>query len=249
MMKQLRRLHDLADLTILATDGEIGRLQELYFDDRNWSVRYLVVKTGGWLLGREVLLAPAAVDEIHDPDGTMNLALTKGQIERAPPIDMAKPLSREHEIAYFRHFQWAPYWEPGPTTWGGSVPYPGTPPVNFDTVLPGDAPKDPHLRSSREVTGYDIHANDGAIGHLEDLIVDDQEWIVRYLQVDTKNWLPGKRILLQTMRIDHISWSERSVTVLLPRHAMESAPAYEPSQLITPAYEVQLFKHYGTEAA
>jgi hypothetical protein len=248
-MKQLRRLHDLADLRIQATDGEIGRLQELYFDDRNWSVRYLVVKTGGWLFGREVLLAPAAVGEIDDTDGVMKVQLTQDTIKRSPPIDVAKPLSREYEIAYFRHFQWAPYWEPGPTTWSGSVPYPGTPPVNFDTVLPADAPNNPHLRGSTEVAGYEIHASDGAIGHVEDVIVDDQDWIVRYVQVDTKNWLPGKRILLQTMRIDHISWGERSVTVLLPRHAIESAPVYDPSQLITPAYEIQLFKHYGTQAA
>ena len=248
-MKQLRRVHDLAELTIHATNGEIGRLQELYFDDRNWSVRYLVIKTGGWLLGREVLLAPAAIGDINDANGTLSATLTTEQIERSPLVDMANPLSREFEIAYFQHFQWAPYWEPGPTMWGGSVPYPGTPPVNFDTVLPADAPHNPHLRSSKEVIGYDIHASDGAIGHVEDLIVDDQDWIVRYVQADTKNWLPGKRILLQIMRIDHISWAERSVAVMLQRHAIESAPAYDPSQLITPAYEIQLFKHYGTEAA
>jgi uncharacterized protein YrrD len=248
-MKQLRRSGDLTDLTIHATDGEIGRVQELYFDDRNWSVRYLVIKTGGWLLGREVLLAPAAVGQIDDTGGTMTVALTKEQIEGSPPIEVAKPLSREYEIAYFRHFQWAPYWEPGPTTWGGSVPYPGTPPVNFDTALPADAPHNPHLRSTKEVIGYDIWASDGAIGHVEDLIVDDQDWIVRYVQVDTKNWLPGKRILLQTMRIDHINWADRVVACMLRRHAIESAPAYDPSKLITPAYEIQLFKHYGTEAA
>ena len=248
-MKQLRRIHDVTELTIRAADGEIGRAQEVYFDDRSWAVRYLVVKTGGWLLGREVLLAPAAIDEIEETTRTMKLALTKQQIERSPPIDVAKPLSREYEIVYFQHFQWAPYWEPGPTTWGGSVPYPGTPPMNFDTALPADAPKNQHLRSSKEISGYEMHATDGAIGHVEDLIVDDQDWIVRYVQGDTKNWLPGKKILLQTMRIDHISWAERSVAVILPRHAIESAPAYDPSQLITPAYEIQLFKHYGTEAA
>jgi uncharacterized protein YrrD len=248
-MKQLRRIHDVINLAIHAADGEIGRAQEVYFDDRSWAVRYLVVKTGGWLLGREVLLVPAAIGEIDDTEGTIKVTLTKAQIEDSPPIDVAKPLSREYEVAYFRHFQWAPYWEPGPTAWGGSVPYPGTPPVNFDTALPADAPKNPHLRSSNEVTGYDIHARDGAIGHVEDLIVDDQDWIVRYVQVDTKNWLPGKRILLQTMRIDHISWAERSVSVMLRRQAIASAPAYDPSQLITPAYEIQLFKHFGTEAA
>lgn len=248
-MKQLRRIRELTELTILATDGEIGSVQEVYFDDRNWAVRYLVVKTGGWLLSREVLLAPAAVTEINDAHRTMKVLLTKEQIRKAPPIEAAKPLSRDYEEAYFRHFQWAPYWEPGPTEWGSGVPFPETPPLPIDTTLPADAPKNPHLRSSTEVTGYDIHATNGAVGHVEDLVVDDDTWTVRYIEVDTRNWLPGKKVLLQTMRVDHISWAERSVAVLLAQAAIESAPAYDPSKLITPSYEVQLFKHYGTQAA
>ena len=248
-MKQLRRVRELTELTILGTDGEIGSVQEVYFDDRNWAIRYLVVKAGGWLLSREVLLAPAAVAEINDAHRTMKLALTKDQIRRAPPIEAAKPLSRDYEEAYFRHFQWVPYWEPGPTEWASSVPYPEMPPLPIDTTLPADAPKNPHLRSSREITGYDIQAMNGAIGHVEDLVVDDETWTVRYIEVDTRNWLPGKNVLLQMMRIDHISWVDRSVAVMLSRQAIESAPAYDPSKLITPSYEVQLFKHYGTQAA
>ena len=248
-MKQLRRVRELTELTILGTDGEIGSVQEVYFDDRNWAIRYLVVKAGGWLVSREVLLAPAAVTEINDAHRTMKVALTKDQIRRAPPIEAAKPLSRDYEEAYFRHFQWAPYWEPGPTEWASSVPYPEMPPLPIDTTLPADAPKNPHLRSSREITGYDIQAMDGAIGHVEDLVVDDETWTVRYIEVDTRNWLPGKNVLLQMMRIDHISWVDRSVAVMLSRQAIESAPAYDPSKLITPSYEVQLFKHYGTQAA
>lgn len=248
-MKQLRRIRELTSLTLLAANGEIGSVQEVYFDDRNWAVRYLVVKTGRWLLSREVLLAPAAVAEISDAHGTIRVGLTKEQIRQAPPIEAAKPLSREYEEAYFRHFQWAPYWEPGPSEWASAVPFPETPPVPIDTTLPADAPKNPHLRSSGEITGYDIEASNGAVGHLEDLVVDDETWTVRYLEVDTRNWLPGKKVLLQTVRIDHIDWAKRSVAVMLTKQAIESAPAYDPSTLITPGYEVLLFKHYGSQAA
>ncbi len=82
-----------------------------------------------------------------------------------------------------------------------------------------------------------------------DLLGDDKYWIVCVGQVDTKTWLQEKRILLQIMRIDYIVWAERSVAVILQQHATKPPPAYDPSQLITPAYEIQLFKHYGTEAA
>jgi PRC-barrel domain len=248
-VKQLRRIREVTDLTLQALDGDIGAAQELYVDDHSWTVRYLVVKTGGWLLGRQVLIPPIAFGKINDANRTLRINLTKEQIEHSPPVDEAKPLSREYEEAYYRHFRWAPYWEPGPVPWTSAVPYPATPPMNIDTALLAPPPKHPHLRSSKEVTGYRIHARDGEIGHVEDLVVDDADWVVRYVEVDTKNWLPGKKVLVQTARIDHISWAEQTVAVTLTRRSIESAPAYDPSQLITPDYEVALFKHYGKSIA
>jgi hypothetical protein len=248
-MKQFRRVRDVADMTLRAADGDVGHVSDLYFDDRSWVVRYLVAKTGGWLLGRNVLIAPVAVAEIDDADGALRLDLTKDQIERAPPLDKVQPLSRDYEEAYYRHFQWAPYWQPGPVAWGSSLPYPETPPVNLDQALPSEPRERSHLRSGKEVTGCRIHARDGEIGHLEDLVIDDEDWVVRYVEVDTRNWLPGKRVLVQTGRIARVDWTERIVDMALTRHAIESAPAYNPSELITPDYEVQLFKHYGKEAA
>src|SRR4029078_12637990 len=105
------------------------------------------------------------------------------------------------------------------------------------------------LLSRREITADDIQRMNGAIGHVEDLVVDDDTWTIRYIEVDTRNWLPGKKVLLQTMRIDHISAAQPSSALLLSQRAIQSAPAYDPSRLITPTYEVQLFKHYGTQAA
>jgi hypothetical protein len=129
------------------------------------------------------------------------------------------------------------------------VPFPETPPLPIDTTLPADAPKNPHLRSSSEITRCEIQGVNGAVGHVEDLVVDDETWTVRYLEVDTGSWLSGKKVLLQTMRIERINWAGRSVVVMLDKRAIESAPIYDPLKLITPAYEVQLFKHYGTRAA
>ena len=123
---------------------------------------------------------------------TLKVALTKDQIRRAPPIEAAKPLSRDYEEAYFRHFQWAPYWEPGPTEWASSVPYPETPPLPIDTTLPPNAPK-PTSAQQQEITGYDIQATTGAIGHVEDLVVDDERGKSGTIGVDTRNWLPGRK--------------------------------------------------------
>jgi hypothetical protein len=245
-IKQFRRLRDLTKLTLHATDGAVGHAQELYFDDRNWMVRYFVLRTGGWLLGRDVLITPQAVRKIDDTAQTMELALNKKQIEQAPPIDRAKPISRDYEEAYYRYFNWAPYWQPGPGALGGAVPFPAVPPSNAAAQVMAETQEQRSLRSSKEVAGYRIHASDGDIGHVEDLVIDDHEWLVHYVEVDTRNWLPAKKVLVGTARIDQISWADESVAVSLPKKAIESAPAYDPSILITPDYELELFKHYGS---
>ena len=248
-MKQFRRVREITSLTLHAIDGQMGSVQELYFDDQNWTVRYLIVKTGGWLSGRNVLIPPIAVSGIDDADGSMRINLRKDQIEQAPPIEMAKPISRQYEEAYYEHFRWAPYWQPDLTVLGSPIPYPEPTTMSLDEPVLSESPEKSHLRSSAEVTGYGIHAQDGEIGHIEDLVVDDEDWVVRYAEVDTRNWLPGKKVLVQTGRIKQIDWHSRSVTMSLTRHAIQSAPAYDPSMLITPDYEIQLFKHYGKAAA
>jgi hypothetical protein len=121
--------------------------------------------------------------------------------------------------------------------------------MNVDEPTFSESPEKSHLRSSAEVTGYRIHAQDGEIGHIEDLVIDDEDWIVRYVEVDTRNWLPGKKVLVQTGRIKQIDWQSQSVTMSLTRHAIQSAPAYDPSMLITPDYEIELFTHYGKTSA
>ena len=247
-MKQFRRVRDITALTPYAIDDQIGSIAELYFDDQNWAVRYLIVKTGGWLSGRYVLIAPLAVSDIDDAAASMRINLRKDQIEQAPPIEKAKPISRRYEEAYYEHFRWAPYWLPSTTVLGAPIPYPEPSTMGLDEPALPEAPEKSHLRSSAEVIGYRIHALDGEIGHIEDLVVDDEDWIVSYAEVDTRNWLPGKKVLVQTGRIKRIDWHSQSVTMSLTRHAIESAPVYDPSMLITPDYEIQLFTHYGKAA-
>ena len=248
-MKQFRRVRDISALTLYASDGQIGSVVELYFDDQNWKVRYLIINTGGWLSGRNVLIAPIAVAGIDDADASMRINLRKDQIEQAPPIEKAKTVSRRYEEAYYKHFRWAPYWQPVATVLGNPILHPETPAMNVDEPVLPESPEKSHLRSSEEVTGYGIHAQDGEIGHIEDLVIDQEDWIVRYAEVDTRNWLPGKKVLVPTGRIQQIDWQSQSVAMSLTRHAIQSAPAYDPSMLITPDYEIELFKYYGKVAA
>lgn len=245
MMRQLRKAKDLRQSTIHAVDGEIGKPEEFYFDDSTWSVRYLIINTGSWLLGRRVLIAPVVIIDIDDSTNTIKISLTQEQVRNSPPVDTKKPISRQYEEEYYRYYQWAPYWGAGVA----AEPYPPPPrgiarSLDEDEVSTRDI-RQTHLRSSDEVTNYYIEARDGEIGHVEELIVDDQDWIVGYFEVDTRNWWPGKKVLVSRTWIDDIDWLERKVRVNLERRVIQSAPEYNPSEIISRDYELKLFEHYS----
>src|SRR5215212_2768285 len=100
-----------------AVDGQFGKVKDFYFDDETWTVRYLVADTGGWLPGLQVLISPFALKSVDHDTKHINVSLTKAQIEKSPPIDADKPVSRQFELAYSQYFGWPMYWY-GPSLWG-----------------------------------------------------------------------------------------------------------------------------------
>lgn len=233
-------------------DGQIGKAEEFYFDDRYWTVRYLVANSGGWLLGRKVLLSPHALSAINKEARQIEVSLTKQQIEDSPPLNSDKPVSRQWEESYYTYFWWPVYWG-GPNAWGsypyltlgpGSLSPDGT--VAAESVLEDDRERwDPNLRSTRDVTGYHVQAQDGEIGHIDDFVIDDSNWMIRYIIVDTKNWWPGKKVLLSPQWVDSVSWEDQKVFINLPRSAVEHSPEFTDDVLITRTYESALHGHYN----
>jgi uncharacterized protein YrrD len=237
-----------------ARDGDLGRVKDAYFDDLTWTVRYLVADTNTWLSGRKVLISPFAVRLLPStPHGLIEVDLTKEQIEKSPPIEEHLPVSRQFELKYYNHYRWPYYWQ-GPELWGPAafpiLGYSGPPQVRLPESRPVSAsepPADPHLRSVAEVAGYAIHARDEAIGHVEDFIFDDETWMIRYLVVDTRNWWPGKRVLVAPEWVTSVDWHQSSVQVDLSRDTIQAAPEYHPTDPITREYEGRLYTHYGHE--
>ena len=99
---------DIRGYGIHAVDGDIGVLRDVLFEDAASAIRYLVVETGGWLLGREVLLAPAAVGAVEPARRVIATALTTRQVKDSPTLDDQQAFSREHEELLHRHYDWAP---------------------------------------------------------------------------------------------------------------------------------------------
>jgi hypothetical protein len=256
----LRSLKSLEGFTIAAADGELGRVEQFFFDDARWTVRYLVVNTGSWLRGRLVLVSPISVRGIDTANSRIEVALTRAQVERSPDIDAQKPVSRQKEIEYFNHYGWPYYWA-GTGIWGVAPfpmamiarPYPvgGPPPLaGGDESLRDDEASrgDPHLRSTREVNGYRIHARDARFGHVEDFVVDERSWEIRYLVADTVNWLPSPSVLLAPAWVERVSWEDRELQVDLTHDQVRRAPEFRPTEPIHREYERMLYDYYGRPA-
>ena len=247
----LVKTKELLGFKLGARDGEIGRLKDFYCDDQTWTVRYLVADTGGWLPHRKVLISPFAVTGLHPhPRKVVELNLSKKQIEQSPSIETHQPVSRHFEKQYLQYYGWPDYW-PGPLLWG-PVDFPGpylpVAGASDSRSRPASEEEDSHLRSVTEVAGFQgylVQGLDRAFGHIEEFIIDDHNWAVRYLVADTRNWWPGKRVLLALQWIAWVSWPEARVYVDLDRDTILRAPAYESANELTREYEQQLFEYYN----
>jgi uncharacterized protein YrrD len=215
---------------VRATDGEMGKIDALFFEDNTWRVRYIVVDVGGWLTGRRVLIVPTAVDQIDTDAEQVVVSLTKEQVENSPEVVAHPPISREKEIALHEHYRWQGYWPLGFT--GPAVSHPRR-----------SLKVDSNLRSTAEVTGYNIQANDGQVGRVEDFVFDEL-WRVRYVLVDTGNWLPGRKVLISPGWVERVQWLGCNVHVDLTRDSVESSPAFDPQKPISADYAAQLDEHY-----
>ena len=257
-------LHDLKKLEnykISATDGEIGQVNDFYFDDDKWTVRYLVVEAGTWLSSRKVLISPISVQKPDSIARTLPVSITKAQVQASPDIDTDKPVSRQFVEQYLGYYGYPAYWDGG-GMWGeGLYPYamaPGYAGYGADkqererelqTHLANERERhrndDPHLRSCNEVIGYHIHATDGEIGHVAGFVLDDQTWAIRYLIIDTSNWWLGHKVLVAPHWITGVRWSDRTVDVNLSRELIKSAPVYDGNAELTRDQELSLYRHYG----
>jgi uncharacterized protein YrrD len=228
--------------TLDSLDGELGTVNEFYFDDKHWTIRYLVADTGNWLSGRMVLISPYALVEVVKEARHVEVNLTRKQIEGSPSQDADKPVSRQFEEAYYGYYRWPAYWD-GPFAWGV---YPNfvRDSDQWRESARGEKRWDSHLRSTGEVTGYHLQGSDGEIGHVEDFIIDDATWTIRYLVVSTRNWWPGKKVLVSTRWVDGVSWAESKVLVDLSREVIRQSPEYSEESLLTREYEDTLHRHY-----
>jgi sporulation protein YlmC with PRC-barrel domain len=254
----LRSINELKGFDIVTTDGEIGDVKQCYFDDERWTVRYLVVTTGDWASEEQVLISPFAVTQIDGDHRKLHVALTQEQIARSPGIDPQQPISRQMEATYSDYYGYPYYWH-SRLLWGASASPNLAAPQSLPTrrlastaaaaAIVRVVSPEVHLHSTQEVGNYRIAATDGLIGYVSDFIVDAESWTIRYLVIDPRNWLLGKKVVILPRWISAVDWAQGQVHVQLSREAMRQSPEYDSTNLLSHKYETQLHRYYGQPGA
>jgi sporulation protein YlmC with PRC-barrel domain len=242
----LRSVKSIQGYSVQTTDGTIGHVDDVYFDDVKWTIRHLVVETGSWLNNRKVLITPFALDRTNWATRTLTVRMSTEKVKNSPLVDTDRPISRQHEAEYFDYHSWPYYWAAS-GMWGGSpgMMMPALASLESERRAPNHPPGDCHLRSAREVIGYHMHATDGEMGHVDDFVADDESWRIRYMVVDTSNWWLGKKILVAPEWVTAVRWLDRMASVALPREIIRKSPAWNLEIPISPQYETQLVAYYG----
>ena len=215
----LRPMRDLLDLAISAPDGAIGDLKDLYFDDGAWIIRCLVVETGSWLSSHQVLIPPMGAGS---PDWTNRLwpvSLSREQAMDSPAFDADGPPLGAHEAEVASL-----------TAAGPASCHPGL---------------WPDLHSCKALVDATVQAPDGEVGQVQDMIVDDDGWAIRYLVVSASDWWLGHDVLVAPPWIQRVSWPDRSVSVDLTREALKQAPWYDPAVPLSREMEIAVYRHHG----
>ena len=241
----------LTGYAIQATDGRIGSVADLLFDDSIWHVRWLVVATGSWLTRRRIVLVHLPLIEHVDHERrVLVVRLTRGEVEASPDILLDEPVSRQIEYG-LRGFddvdpeQGHPRYVAG--LWGGMGVCVSKLRLHEEEAMHkvprggGDSDEgDPHLRSVSAVVGNHVHATDGYLGHVEDLYVDDVTWQVRCLVVDTRDWWPGRHVLVLPAAVTTISWPRQEIALDLSRQSLREGATWTPGDAVDQAFEDRL---------
>ncbi len=188
--------------TRIICDGvALGRLDDLLFDDRTWRVTHISVGFGHWLNRRQVLVTPKDIEAADWPTGRVHLGLTESQLKAAPSLDSHPPVAVQKLQEFQRFLAWDAYW------------------TGLFNRIPNDG--DIHLRNTRAVKGHHVICLDDAVGHVDNFVIDDATWLIRYLVVHIGKHRNVKRVMVEPRWVDSIIWEERGVHIHLPKKAVE----------------------------
>lgn len=241
----LRSLEELLGYKLWAKDGHMGKVYDFLFNDEDWRVRYMIVDTGPWIFGRQVLISLQALGQPVWSSKTFPVELTREQVKTSPDVDLAKPVSRQYEEKIHQHYRWPAYWRMNTALPG----YPTLiPPAVFarQEETDNENDEDSHLRSTKELIDYQVRAVEGEVGKVKGFIVEDEDWQLRYMLVDISKWLEeDKQILVALTWINDIDVSRDEIAIDLTQEAIKFSPPFDPDLAVNRQYEEVLYDYHG----
>lgn len=244
----LREASTFNGYAIEASDGPIGTVSDLLFEDVGWAVRWLVVDTGAWRSGRKVLLPRSALGQFDKTLRCLPVKLTAQQVKNSPAVDTNQPVSRQIETQVYNHYGWVPHWAGNFNMSAIATPFvvplwSAPHDALSNRAKPGEG--NPYLRSVAALIGYHVYAYDGHIGHADDFLLDDASWNIRYIVVDTRTWRHGENVLVSSRSVCEIDWTNRMIHLDVEREKIKAGPSYDPAVVIDRAYEENFLEYYG----
>lgn len=242
----LHLINNLIDRDILTSDKQDGKILDVWMDETTYRLKYLHLRMGSWLLGEETVLS---VQELVDSDAEsepLHLTVTAEKVEQSPRIDGPMPISEEAELRLAEYWQWSP----------GRTQQPLPPAIASSMVTEAsekgksatERETRSFLRSLKEIRGYHMDAHDQEFGHVEDIVFDDDDWTVCFFLVDTRNWLPGRTVLIPVNRVTDIHWASGCITIEADRQTIRSSPVYDGKNLSAELAE-QTKSHFAESAS
>lgn len=245
----LLNLNAMKKFAVVATDGDVGKVQEFYFDDMSWTVRYLVVETGSFLNRHQVLLSPLSIDRVELASKKIFMNLDKSAIESSPDVETHLPVTRKREMDFLGHYGLPYYWVSS-MSWGGfpqpiALQPPPVTPEDYEKGKINDGTQDDeeHLQATSDVFDYKVSATDGVFGNVSDLLIELESWAIRYLVVDTNSWLPSKHVVVSPAWVDGISWEQHAFLFNVSKDEIKSAPDFHEGEF-DESFETSVHAHY-----
>ncbi|MCF3942003.1 PRC-barrel domain-containing protein [Oceanobacillus alkalisoli] len=213
----------LQTYNIDATDGEMGKIKDIYIDDNDWKIRYAIVDTRKWLPERKVLLPPSIFIGVNPENESMEVEYDKSTIKNSPPVPEGTDLTRDKENQLFKYFGWTRYWSDDVILSGEKRPL-GRVGSNEeewyermeDPLYDADEGelrrhhRDNNLRSHEEIMNSRAHGKNGKLGKVVDFIYDD-DWKVKYIVLTSNNVMTNDYYPYPIERITSVDWFEGDV--------------------------------------
>lgn len=241
----LRSLKEIIGYELLTFDEPTGKADDFLVDENGWTVRYLVAEMGSWLEKRKVLVSTQVFGRPRWETARLPVNLTKEDLQSSPEFDFDAPFSREQQQKLHAQHGWENYWasdfnRPAPVILEAGPQKPERTSQQEMFIE-----KNPTLRSVQKLLGYRIEATDGVFGRVEDLIFDDETWVVRYMVVETGNVLSPHKVLIAPLWLDGIDSEEKTVQVGLPQETIRESPEFDPTAPVNRQYEEVIYDYYG----